>query len=304
MRASRRGFTLVELLVVIAIVALLVALALPAIQAAREASRRGQCANHLHQIGIALLSYETTHRELPSGYISNFTIGTASAPSVDTGPGWGWAALLLNQIEERSLSALVRFDRGIEDPANDAIRMTRIAIYLCPSDPAPPGWPALRDDAARSKICDVASANFVGMFGATEPGVDGTGLFFRNSHVRIRDITDCTAQTIAVGERSHALGEATWVGSVAGALLAPGVEDGIGSYEVEDGSTMVLGHTGEGFGPGDPQGEADMFHSLHPGGLNFVFADGHVAFLSTTLDPKVFDAMGTRAGGEPVSGEH
>jgi prepilin-type processing-associated H-X9-DG protein len=162
----------------------------------------------------------------------------------------------------------------------------------------------LRDDASRTKICEVASDNFVGMYGTTEPGVDGTGIFFRNSHVRTRDITDGTAQTIAAGERSHALGEATWVGSVTGALLGPGVDDGIGSYEIEDGSTMTLGHTGEGFGPGDPKGEADMFHSLHPGGVNFVFADGHVSFLSTMMDPKTFDALGTRAGGEPVNGEY
>ena len=299
MRAPRTGFTLIELLVVVAIVALLVALALPAIQAAREASRRSQCANNLHQIGIALHNYESAHHSLPSGYISEFTSG-----GVDTGPGWGWASLLLNQLEERTLSGLIQFARPMEDPRNELPRMTPVQIYLCPSDPAPPAWPALRDDAARTKICEVASANYVGMYGTTEPGVDGTGLFFRNSHVRIRDITDGAAQTIAVGERSHALGEATWVGSVTGALLGPGVEDGIGSYEVEDGSTMILGHTGEGFGPGDPGGEADMFHSLHPGGVNFVFADGHVAFLSTTMDPKTFDALGTRAGGEPVNGEY
>ena len=158
--------------------------------------------------------------------------------------------------------------------------------------------------SAKSKICDVASANYVGMYGNSEPGIDGTGLFFRNSRIRFREITDGTAHTIAVGERSHALGESTWVGSVTGALLAPGPDDGIGTYEVEHGSTMVLGHAGEHKSPGDPKGEADMFHSLHPGGVNFVFADAHVAFLTTEMDPEVFDALATRAGGETVSGEY
>lgn len=295
---KRAGFTLVELLVVIAIIGLLVALLLPAIQAAREAGRRSQCANNLRQIGIALQTYEGAHRSLPSGYISEFV-----ADGTDTGPGWGWAALLLNNLEENSLSALVRFDRPIEDAANDQTRTKTIAVYLCPSDPVPPTWLALRDDPSQTKICEVATANYVGMYGNSEPGIDGTGLFFRNSHVRFREITDGTSHTIAVGERSHALGESTWVGSVTDALLVPGLADGIGTYEVEHGATMTLGQAGEHTSPGDPMGEADMFHSLHPGGVHFVFADAHVAFLTTDMDPEVFDALATRSGGETVSGE-
>ncbi len=294
----RAGFSLVELLTVIGIIGLLVALLLPAIQAAREASRRSQCTNNLRQIGVAFENYASTHRSLPSGYISQFAAG-----GTDTGPGWGWAALLLKQLEETSLGGLLRYDFSIEDGANQQSRITRIAVYLCPSDPAPPTWEALRDDPSRTKICDVATANYVGMYGNSEPGVDGTGLFFRNSRVRFRDITDGTSRTIAVGERSHALGESTWVGSVTGALLAPGPADGIGTYEIEHGATMVLGQAGEHISPGDPLGEADMFHSLHPSGANFLFADTHVSFLTVELDPEIFEALSTRAGGETVSGE-
>ena len=148
---------------------------------------------------------------------------------------------------------------------------------------------------AGPKICDVASSNYVGVYGNSEPGIDGSGLFFRNSHVAFREITDGTAQTLAIGERAHVLGEATWVGSVTGALLQPGTNDGIGTYEIEEESTMVLGQAGEHKSPGDPTGEADMFYSLHPGGVNFVFADGHVAFLTQQLDSKIFEAMSTRA---------
>lgn len=293
------GFTLIELLVVIGAIALLVALLVPAIQAARETSLRSSCTNNLRQIGVALQSYEGSHRSLPSGYISEFVAG-----GTDTGPGWGWAALLLKHLEETSLSSLLRFDRPIEDFANEQVRITPLAVYLCPSDPAPPTWEALRDDPSRTKICDVASANYVGMYGNSEPGVDGSGLFFRNSRVRLREITDGTSQTIAVGERSHALGESTWVGSVTGALLAPGPADGIGTYEIEHGATMVLGQAGEHKSPGDPTGEADMFHSLHRGGTNFVFADAHVSFLTAEMDAEVFEALATRAGGEPISGDY
>lgn len=302
-RPERRGFTLVELLVVIAIIGLLVALLLPAIQAAREASRRSQCGNNLRQIGVALQNYESAIRSLPAGYISQFL-----SDGTDTGPGWGWAAILLDNLEESSLRGLLRFERPIEDAANLQSRMTAVAVYLCPSDTVGPSFSAYNNAGTidpQSKICDVASANYVGMYGNSEPGIDGAGLFFRNSHVRFREITDGTSHTIAVGERSHLLGEATWVGAVTGALLAPGPDDtdGIGTFEVEHGSTMVLGHTGEHIGPGDPNGETDMFYSLHPGGVNFVFADAHVAFLSTDMDAKVFEALSTRAGGETISGE-
>jgi hypothetical protein len=104
-----------------------------------------------------------------------------------------------------------------------------------------------RDDKgnATSKICDVAAANYIGMFGTTEPGVDGDGLFFRNSKINFKQITDGTSHTIAVGERSHRLGEATWTGSVTRAVLFPTAADGIGRNRVEHSSGMVLGHVGE-----------------------------------------------------------
>ena len=303
-RHTQCAFTLIELLVVIAIIAILVALLLPAIQAARESARRTACMNHLRQIGLALVNYESAKNSLPSGYVSAFQISNG----LDTGPGWGWATLLLPHLEESTLSGRLTFSRGIEDPANADARVTLVSVYLCPSDTVVPVWSAYKEAGSidpANKICDVASANYVGMFGSGEPGIDGNGLFFRNSHVRFRDITDGSSHTIAVGERSHLLGEATWVGSITGAQLAPGPDDndGVGTFEVEHGSTMILGQSGEHKSPGDPTGETDMFYSRHAGGVNFVFADAHVASLSPEIDPNVFEALSTRAGGETISGE-
>ena len=151
----RSGLTLVELLVVIAIVGLLVALLLPAIQLAREAARRSQCASHLRQIGVALQTFEESNGVLPSGYVSSI-----APDGADTGPGWGWAALLLAYIEQGALRGELRLDRPIEDTANSANRTKPVSVYLCPSDTTESIWSTFTvwgDDgpAPDSKVCDV-----------------------------------------------------------------------------------------------------------------------------------------------------
>jgi prepilin-type processing-associated H-X9-DG protein len=139
------------------------------------------------------------------------------------------------------------------------------------------------------------------VFGVTEPGVDGNGLFFRNSAVRIGDITDGTSRTLAVGERHDKLGPTTWVGVIPGAgHAAPAGSPFAGQVNVA--ANFVLGHTGESFGGPAGPSEANNFGSRHAGGgANFVFADGHVRFLGRGVDYTTFKALSTRAGGESVS---
>jgi prepilin-type N-terminal cleavage/methylation domain-containing protein/prepilin-type processing-associated H-X9-DG protein len=299
---ERWGFTLIELLVVIAIIGLLMGLLLPAIQGGRESARRAQCVGNLGQIGLALLNYESVHQRFPPGYVSAF-----KADGTDTGPGWGWVAMILPQFEQKPLFDSINFNLAIESPSNLTSRLPKIGSFLCPSDTVMPTWWAMVRTSSgipTQRICEVAPANYVGVYGTSDPGIDGDGLFFRNSQVGIRDITDGTSFTLAVGERSHSLGEATWVGSVTDAVLFPVDNDGVGYPRAESGPGMILGHAGGRLGPGDPNGEVNQFYSRHPVGVNFVFADGHVAFLKTTMDYRTFRALATIAGGETISGDY
>ncbi|MFO0907636.1 MAG: DUF1559 domain-containing protein [Isosphaeraceae bacterium] len=313
-RTKRGGFTLIELLVVIAIIAVLVALLLPAVQSARESARRAQCMNNLRQMGLALHNYAERHRLLPPGYVSVWNYNTAS----EAGPGWGWATMILPDLEQRALFDSVNFTRPISDPPNSTARVTTLATYLCPSDSMPPNWTATfgfvrwfrgRLLESLEPICEVAGSNYVGVFGVGEPGVDGDGVFFRNSGVRFSDITDGLSQTMLAGERSVALangrGHASWVGSVPGAVFwscgpPTGDPDQNGPCIQEDGSGMTLGHTGEGHGPGDAWGDVNQFLSRHGRGAQFLFGDGHVQYLQNTMNYQVYKALSTRAGGEVV----
>ena len=305
---QRKGFTLIELLVVIAIIAVLIALLLPAVQSAREAARRIQCTNNLKQIGLAIHSYHDAIGGFPPGYLSK------SGPDGDNnGFGWGWGAMILPQIEQGPLFNTINFGRPIEAPENSTSRLTQINSFFCPSDASLKPTFTVYDDSTTSTalgnaICDVASSDYVGCFGTGDvsdiPGRDyGEGLFFRNRSVRIAEITDGTSQTLAVGEKSQNLARATWTGAIAHAAVPINelqAEDGLSP---EGGGALVLAHTGELDGPNSKPAHADQFWGRHPGGANFVFADGSVRFIKEKRPLAIFQAIATRRGGEVISAD-
>jgi prepilin-type N-terminal cleavage/methylation domain-containing protein/prepilin-type processing-associated H-X9-DG protein len=314
MQVRRRGFTLIELLVVIAIIAVLIALLLPAVQAAREAARRTQCVNNLKQIGLALANYDLTQGAYPPGYISVWD----SLNRLERGNGWGWGSMILPHMEQGNLHNGINFSVQILDPRQLTVRTTPLSAYLCPSDRMPMTWTA---DSGTTNfiqghviftshpICDVAGSNYPGVFGIGEPGVGGDGIFFANSGVRLVDVTDGLSNTVCVGERASFMnfgrGYATWVGAVPGAQLwscAPDPSDpDAGSCIREDGSGMVLGHTGEGHGPGSIGADVNQFSSQHGRGANFLYCDGHVRYLRLGIYYPTYLALSTRAGGEILS---
>ena len=322
----RQGFTLVELLVVIAIIGILVALMLPAIQAARETARRAQCRNNLRQIGVALHNFHDSQRSFPPGYVS--TVGPGG-PADDRGPGWGWGAAILPQLEQSGLNSQILFDKDIADPANAAARMTSLPVFLCPSNggnpyftvdllnDSTPGYSTPLKDANGNPV-QVAHSNYVGIFGNPEitpdPGFLSLapdrssayrGMFYRNAKVRFADVTDGTSTTLFVGERSSNLAYATWTGAVTGGQVPPKIPDAYG-YGPEGAPVMILGHSGDASDvpphtPNSPVNHVDDFWSQHAQGVNFLFVDGSVRNISDSINPQVWWALGTRAGGEDVS---
>ncbi|HEY2761737.1 MAG TPA: DUF1559 domain-containing protein, partial [Pirellulales bacterium] len=130
--SARPAFTLVELLVVIAIIGILVALLLPAIQAAREAARRMQCANNLKQVTLAILNYEDTRKELPFGS----SYGRDAQAWTSKERRGNWVVLILSHLEEFAINSQYRFDLLPDQEPNLTLGKTvRIATLICPSDP-------------------------------------------------------------------------------------------------------------------------------------------------------------------------
>jgi prepilin-type N-terminal cleavage/methylation domain-containing protein/prepilin-type processing-associated H-X9-DG protein len=336
MRSNRRGFTLIELLVVIAIMAILIGLLLPAVQKVREAAARSKCVNNLKQIGLALHNYHDAKGSFPPGYVDGNTI-PASTPDNDVGPGWGWAAFLLPNLELNSVYSQINFNKPVGTGVNSQISQLRLSIFECPSDPYQQTAPVY-DSNFSNPVANVAHGNYVGCNGWEEcfvgaggdpepgPGDDGLsgiygpggrGVFYRNSRIRFADVVDGTSTTIFAGERSGDHAPSTWTGAVSGgrcpAWMAsqpptvPYTPPPGPAYDNADfGEALVLAHTNATHLPGAdfPIFDPDTFYSMHAGkGANFLFGDGSVHFLTSSVNPAVYQALGTIAGGEVANGD-
>ncbi len=326
----RRGFTLVELLVVIAIIGVLIALLLPAIQAAREAARRSQCANNLKQFGLALHNHECAKKCFPAGLVSN-EVGSAIFASAH--------AALLPYFEEVALSALWDQKKQFSQQPPQLLAAV-VPVFICPSN----------DKANPFTLSALGNFGMPTVYGATDyvlsKGSTDTfcvtvhdlprerrGCFYVNLATRIAEIEDGTSKTMAIGE---GVGGANWPlchGAKCQSPLPPGEGTipeqawsigAAGSVNFESIGIYYSGIWASTLEPpnkrpvtasfidiggladcrsseeGGPH-SAPNFRSDHPGGAQFLFADGSARLLADTIDSTTYRALSTIAGGETAS---
>lgn len=327
-RKLASGFTLVELLVVITIIGILIALLLPAVQAAREAARRMQCANNVKQIGVALQNYHAQHNMFPPG-------GTTLTHQNLEGYGICWRVSILpfleqdNEYNELSLSGYAAgdLDVGVNMHVLDGFAPT---AFICPSNPMG------RFSLHKRSNCKAMLADYAGIAGAdgNDPrnrynGGDGNiaaynGILYANSATRIDDITDGTTNTMILGEQSDFSYDAegndldcrssgihgAWLGTVRN-----GQSSG-GSYPADRVfNTTTIGlplgtrrcqfiadysgtpwYTGGRVTGGDNR---TPIVSSHPNGAHIGFADGSVHFFSESIEFNLFQLLAIRDRGLP-----
>ena len=297
----RRGFTLLELLLVVAVLAVLVGLLLPAVQKVRDAAARGQCLNHLRQVGLALHHHHDAQGAFPPGYVSTFDFRGFN----EFGPGWGWAAYTLSYLDQGPLAARLDFNRPVGDPAVADAVVTQVPVLLCPADHPPPTLPVGirdRDGNVAVLMATLAAASYSGNFGIGEPGVDGDGLFFRNTRVRLADVTDGASTTLLAGERSYRFSQTVWAGAVASADFCPAPGSPF-AFQPGESASFVLSHSMEMWGGAERPTETNSWSSNHYRGSNYLFCDGSAKLLTGRTDYTLLKAISTRAGGEVATQE-
>jgi prepilin-type N-terminal cleavage/methylation domain-containing protein len=333
----RRGFTLVELLVVIAIIASLIGLLLPAVQSAREATRRAACANGMRQLALALTNHESATRRFPPSCLwSGSSTTDASSNAV-----WSAQARLLPYLEEFALGEEIR--RQLSVPYSQAtigsgavIAGQRIPALICPTEP---------NSQVRTKADgtpEYAPLNYainLGTWMVYQPSTrsGGDGAFFPNSRLRPADFADGLSRTIALGE-VKAYTPYFRNAANPSPQIPPSVDAvcGLGGDFKNDLPALPSGHTEWVDGRAHQTGFTSTFppqskvpcvrasgvydvdwsnqqeakslsiptaaavtsRSHHPGAVTYAMMDGSVHVATDSVSADVWRALTTRAGGE------
>jgi prepilin-type N-terminal cleavage/methylation domain-containing protein len=336
---KRVAFTLIELLVVIAIIAILIGLLIPAVQKVRESAARSSCSNNLHQIGIALHSYNDSNQNLPPGCASD---ATPLIPN-GAGGGWGssWMVFILPYVEQGNLFTQWQFNGGNSGYVNANNRAADngiiIKVYACPSSQLPA--------VAPSNAPGVMQPNYVGISGCVNgliPGYTETrysasgstgccggggpasagGVLFAASQVKLTSMTDGTSNVMMVSEMTQYMidtngGKNQWT---AGGLygwpmgfdtnISPG-SSGFPTDNRQFNCTTIryplndINNSGAGWPVGGnctlgvcpDMGNNNPLNSGHTGGVNALFGDASVHFLSNSIALNILGLISVRDDG-------
>ena len=335
MVVRRQGVTLVELLVVVAIIGLLAGLLLPAVQQARESARRTHCTNNLRQISLATVNHESARGRYPIGSESREWAERPDFPH----QFFRWSVLAhlapFYELETllRGLDLLVPLYVGLTAdaiaPQNKPIVKLTVPLFLCPSD------------AGRAVSDSFGPTNYAGCTGSGAGGgtpFETDGLFGINSRTRPRDIVDGLSRTVAYSESLLGAGQRATTNRAGidvqtgyGFIFTAPLDEGpcsrpfyynftdLRGFSWANGEyrTTLYNHARV---PNSPVLDclaalmstpdlARMYagygwraaRSRHTGGVNVVKADGSGQFVSDTVDPAVWKALATRAGGEALA---
>ncbi len=319
--ARPRAFTLIELLVVIAIIGVLVALLLPAVQAAREAARRTQCANNLKQIGLGINLYHEALKVFPvGGYGGSLpTIAVATTPGTKAKLICSWGQSILPYMEQVNLYNGINQDVWYIQPQNSTAGQTILSVFICPTNqnasltrPNGDNSTALpqyaRNDYSgnygeRSLRCFPATScqdNYADQ--GDKSGVP-RGMTLTNSSppIPVAAVIDGATYTIFAGEAHEAMfgywiGHKNFMDQSAPISARNGQVPGTvwASCQVAK-TSPFLGKIGCDL--------SQEFASYHNGGAFFVFVDGTVRFLKASTDPKTLAALLSRRGKEIINAD-
>jgi prepilin-type N-terminal cleavage/methylation domain-containing protein/prepilin-type processing-associated H-X9-DG protein len=328
---STCGFTLLELIAVIAIVAVIAGLLLRAVQAAREAARRLQCANNLKQLGLAVAGYEGSHGALPP---------TADLATNGLG-GQGHYAMkprVMGFMEQAAVFNAINFATVVQAPANSTVSGLVLAPLLCPSDRNVPTAPVAFADGTVYQDGYQSYPNNIGTFYNTNNRrqIDGPayllGYGIGGSVVTFSGVTDGLSNTAIFSEHVRGRFE---TGSFGKHQVYPGtmsyravtsLDALASSCAPVPGTPSVWGKKGgawlnDNCGAGGcyshvigPNGMSCFFSdanistfmgmitasSEHPGGVNVGLLDGSVRFVKDGVSLPTWRALATASGGEII----
>lgn len=313
---KRRGFTLVELLVVITIIGILIALLLPAVQAAREAARRMQCANHLKQLGLAVQNFHTARGFVPPAFL--------------TGTGHGcWMTIVMPYLELQNLQDVVDIERSAYDMPATVLEL-QVLAYYCPGRRSAPqistnGASRAGHGPTKGAMCDYAICGGDGTispwYGDTSSSPNGIS---QTTHAWGRlpynlsgdmvgsdplwrykgwkcertftDVRDGLSNTLLIGEKHvHPDHQGDYV-------------YGDGTFFNDDSSMTMTRLAGPSFplarsstDPVAPDRAIGTFGSWHSGGAcNFVMVDGSVHGLLPSIDSTVLGCLANINDGQAI----